>query len=397
MKKALLAVVVSLLACAAAARAADEPASGDNSWIDGNYLVWWLQGLRVPPLVTTGTATGSPAIGSGILGQPGTQTVTGDQTVREPWLQGARLDLGFWFDCDHTQAVEISGFGLFQRGRTDFTASGTAGSPVLARPIVDARSGQETVVFISTPGAFSSTDGVSVVNKASLWGVELNMLWVTEHFVQPYCNLITGVRFLELRESLSIAQNSMILPQGVAFFNGFPLGVGNQIGIEDDFTTRNDFIGAQVGARWGFNCGCFSADVIGKVALGAIQEQIDIAGSTTATPPVGPSSTTSGGLLALSTNSGRHTHVEFAVVPEVAANVGLDITSHIRLIAGGSFLFISAVTRPNDGINRVVDRSFLPSSQVFNPSSNGPAEPSFSFSHNTFWATGGNVGVQVSY
>jgi hypothetical protein len=398
MKKGLLALVFSLLACVSVARCGDEPLSCDNCWVEGGYLYWWMQSLRLPPLVTTGTATGVAQSGQGILGQPGTTVLIGDGRISEPWLQGGQIAVGWWCDCDHTVAVEGSFFGLFQRHRSDAAASDNLGNPVLARPVVDARSGQESALLVSSPGAFSATDGIGVDSSISMLGAEANLLWVTEHYVQPYCNLITGIRFLQLDENLNIAQQSFVLAQGVGFFNGVPVGQGNSLAVHDNILTSNDFVGGQVGARCGFCWGGLTGSLVGKLAIGGMHQEVTLFGSTTvSTPGAAQTATTPGGLFALSTNSGRHRRTIFAFLPGADATLSFQLTSNIRLMAGYSILFLSSVVRPGDAIDRAVNRSVLPTSQVYNPSANSPARPGFSFSGESFWAQGATVGLSLSY
>jgi hypothetical protein len=398
MKKGLLTAVVSLLACAGLARAGDEPTSGDYCWIEGDYLIWHLQGLKLPPLVTTGTPSLVPQTGSGILGQPGTQVlIGGDNRISEPWLQGGQVTAGWWCDCDHTLAVEGGFFGLFQKGKTQAVASDDAGNPVLSRPIFDVRSNQQAALFVSSPGAFAAPEGVTVDNTISMLGAEANLVWVTEHFSQPYWNLITGVRYLYLREGLEVAQQSQVLPLGVTFFNNVPLGTATNVRVGDDFVTANNFIGANLGARWGFDYCGFYFNVVTKVALGGTRESVDVFGSTTVTPPGGPSRTAPGGLLAVDSNAGHHSRTRFAVLPEADATVAYDLTCRVRLVAGYSILAISDVLRPGGAIDPAVNRSLVPTSQVYNPAASQPAQPAPSLTGVGFWAHGATVGLEVSY
>jgi hypothetical protein len=85
------------------------------------------------------------------------------------------------------------------------------------------------------------------------------------------------------------------------------------------------------------------------------------------------------------------------VLPEAQVALSYDLTPRIRLLASYSVLFLSDVVRPSDAIDPTVNRSLLPSSQVFNPFSHGPARPGISFGNDTFWANGGSLGVSVSY
>ena len=64
---------------------------------------------------------------------------------------------------------------------------------------------------------------------------------------------------------------------------------------------------------------------------------------------------------------------------------------------GGTFLYISNVARPGDQIDRVVNRTELPSSQSFSPLVGGPVRPAFNWSGTDFWATGVSFGIGLRF
>jgi hypothetical protein len=101
-------------------------------------------------------------------------------------------------------------------------------------------------------------------------------------------------------------------------------------------------------------------------------------------------------LLALSTNSGRISHDEFAVVPELGVILGYDVTHLVRLTVGYSFLYWSDVARPGDQVNRIVNPALVPTSTVFG-TTGGLPQPAPSFNRTDFWAQGLSFGIELRY
>ena len=80
----------------------------------------------------------------------------GDTNLNNGPYSGFRIGAG-WINCDGTIGAEGSFFYLAQRGTSESFSSDNNGNPLLARPIIDARTGNETVLFVSAPGAFNAT------------------------------------------------------------------------------------------------------------------------------------------------------------------------------------------------------------------------------------------------
>ena len=200
-------------------------------------------------------------------------------------------------------------------------------------------------------------------------------------------DLVSGFRWLESREGLGIIEDIQILPTS-------PVFTGDHIRVLDQFDTRNEFYGGQLGLRAEVWRNRFFANITGKVALGDTHQTVDINGSTTIIPPSGPAIVKQGGLLALPSNIGSYSRDEFSVVPEVDFNIGYQVTNNLRVFVGYTFLYWSDVVRPGDVIDLNVNSTRLPTSLI--PPS-GPSRPSFTFRDSDYWAQGINFGVQVRY
>jgi hypothetical protein len=100
--------------------------------------------------------------------------------------------------------------------------------------------------------------------------------------------------------------------------------------------------------------------------------------------------------LALRSNIGRHQPDELAFIPEVGLNVGLQLTRHLKLYAGYSFLWVNMVARAGEQIDPVVNVTQFP---ILSGAGSlvGPARPAFNFDGADFWAQGLNFGLELRY
>ncbi len=405
MKRGYLAALLVVLAATASAPAQTgaDPDSGMRSWVYGDYLLWWLRPAPTgPALLTTGTLTNPTSLGSGILGNSSTQVLAGNSNFNTGPYSGFRLG-GGWVHCSDAFGLEGNFFYLTQQSTQESFSSDASGSPLLGRPVIDARTGNETVFFVSAPNAFAGT--FTAASSTLLFGFDGNVLlpWRRAYAIDPdevgyFVTPLAGFRYLNLRDDETLSQSSNVLPRGVGFFDGQPITNGGNISVTDDFRTLNQFYGGQIGVKAGINWWRFALNGSAKVALGSMREEANITGSTTGTNPLfGLTQTVSGGLLALGSNSAAHNRNILAVIPEGTLNFSVEITPQIYVYLGYTILYVSNVARPGNLIDRSVNRTDIPSSQVFNPTVPGPQSPSFSWNGTDFWAQGINVGLSLRF
>src|SRR5579862_2921636 len=216
-------------------------------WIGAEYLYWWTKDMSVPPLVTSGSVADSIP---GALNQPGTRTLLGGGTDSEG-ESGFRFYVGFWLNDAHTFGLEGDYLFLGGNSKTFVAgASGVTGSAVITRPFLDIPATGAAPFQISEIVAFPGTAAgtVNVHTTSQLQGAEVNGLYnlcCTDTCCGGYrFDLLGGFRWLQLDESLTIAEN--ISP--TATINGaFP--AGSNVIVIDQFSTRNEFYGGQIGLR----------------------------------------------------------------------------------------------------------------------------------------------------
>ena len=375
------------------------PFAGLASWAPhfyarGEYLLWRFKNDQVPPLVTTS----SPADG-GILTGPTTRVLFGGDGLSSGTHSGGRFTAGVWLDDCGSKAIEVTGF--FLPGDTKGFDANSANFAVIGRPFFSVNRNAEFAQLTVFPG--QSTGNIAVRNSSDLWGMEANLRCCLCDGCVPCddCDRLfggwnyrvgglAGFRYLNLHEDLSITENVVNLPTA-------PVNPNVAAVVFDDFSTRNQFYGGQVGLDAEFGNGPWSVDVLGKVALGDTDQHIDINGGQQVTNlTTGTTTSFKGGLLALPSNIGSHNHNAFSVVPEVDLTLSYHINEHWRAFAGYDFLYWTNVVRPGEQIDRVLNEQMIPNFPSNPPPSNA-IRPIVPFRESDFWAQGLNLGLEFRY
>jgi hypothetical protein len=350
-------------------------------WASGEYLLWWCEGSATPALLTS-SPIGTPRNQFGVLGQPNTTVVFGNEHLSDDTRNGFRIRFGGWLDDCHTCGLEASYF-LLDNVKHDQTIGG-----LLARPFNNVGTGQPDSELINFPGV---VDGFAqILNSNRFTGFDINFRKCCRCDCCSRCDFLVGFRYLSLEDELYVRE-ALVVTGTDPTLNPPP---GTRIVLDDQFETRNEFYGPQFGLAGEFRRGCMFVNYRGMIAIGTTHKAVTIDGETMITPP-GPGAqptTYNGGLYALPTNIGHYTRNDFSVVPELNLNVGYQITDHIRAFVGYSFIYWSDVTRPGDVIDANINTSQLPPGTLV-----GPARPAFTWHHSDFWAHGVNFGLEVRY
>ena len=99
-------------------------------WLRADALIWWTNGTKLPPLVTT-SPQGTPVEQAGVL--PGATVLYGGQTIGDDGHGGVRTTIGMWLDCCHRWDLEFDYFMLGQQDN-NYNSGFSTGNPILARP-----------------------------------------------------------------------------------------------------------------------------------------------------------------------------------------------------------------------------------------------------------------------
>jgi len=360
-------------------------------WADADYLLWWMKGAKLPPLVTT-SPTGTPQAQAGVLGSPGTTVLFGGSRVNDDARSGGLITLGLWFDECRTCGLELDFFQLEGAG-SGFSASST-GDPILARPFYDPVAGKPSSELIAFPGLVAGNLAVAA-SSTGLTGADAllrcNLCCGCDCCTSYRLDAVGGYRFLYLADRVGI--NEDLVSTNANNSNFIP--VGTSIAVNDRFNTSNSFNGFDMGLRGELRKGNWVLSGRADVALGDNHELLNINGGTTVNVPGAPPPITSvGGLLALQNNIGHFTRDRFVAIPELGVKIGYQITPHIQLCAGYTFLYWGDVLRAGNAIDTVVNPNLLP--PPVSPLT-GPMRPEPRLDNTSMWTQGIDLGVQFRF
>ncbi len=225
---------------------------------------------------------------------------------------------------------------------------------------------------MAAPGIVAGT--VTARTSSTFNGAEANL---RSNILGGPCwnvDLIAGYRYLGLEEDLTVGESLQALQVPVAFV------------LNDSFKVHNNFNGGQIGFESEWRRNRWSLDLKTKIAIGDVNERVDIFGST-----VTNGLTSAHGLLAQPSNIGSYERNRFAWSPDIGANIGYQVTDHLRAFVGYDFLYLSDVVRAGDQVDLRVNPNQLRGVAA------GPALPAFNFHGSDYWAQGVSFGLEFKY
>jgi hypothetical protein len=352
-------------------------------WFSTEYLLWDLKDAPVPfPLLTAGSTT-DPLPGA--LGQPGTTVLLGGNPLELDRAQGVRVSGGFRLDPDGCFWLEGSAFWLENTGFGARFAGDSSNNLLLVRPFLNP-DGTANVSGVAVPTAGASGT-FTASGSSQLYGNEFNLASAIYRGDCFRLDLLAGFRYLNLNEQLDLVQtrvNSIV-------FLGVAQPVGSVFVRSDAFGTDNDIYAGQLGLRATYQYGPLCLGMTGKLGVGRNNQEVRINGSTILRTPTGTTSTAVGGLLAASSNIGTFHESEFVLVPEIGANVAVNVFPWMQVSAGYNFLYVNNVVRPGNQIDPVINTTLIPTFGNFGPT--GAARPAPRTQDSDFFAHGLTAGL----
>jgi len=362
-----------------------------HGWVSVEYLNWYQNGMETPALVTTSPVSTAQNL-AGVL-PAATTLFGGNDDILNDRMNGTRVRFGWWFANNPDVGIEgeYLGFGT----RTESFDRQSNGSLILARPFYNAVTGLEDSELVSFPGTVSGRVRTTATSKLDGAAVRFRRLLCCSSDcgfspiacgpvpTQSRIDATLGWRFFQLKESLGIQEDLTSLRTSAP---------GSFI-LNDNFRTRNQFNGAELGVHWMGRRGYWSLDMLMRMGLGNTRQEVIINGTTQATQN-GNTTTSNGGLLAQRTNSGTFERNQFGVVPELGTTLGYQVTQRMRLTAGYSFIYWSNVVRPGDQIDTTVNPNLLPPE---NPTQTAFLNPRFTFQDSDYWVQGLSLGGEYRW
>jgi hypothetical protein len=353
-------------------------------WVRGEYIGWWGKGIDLPALVTTSPA-GTGAARAGLLGDPGTQVLFGDDSYDEDLRGGVRFTAGYWLDHGHCQGIEGYAFGLGEETLSYSNAS-QGGLPILARPFFNADPAVQQYVaqLLSHPDVANGQFDFNFKTETTGAGILLRTKAARsfEHNV----DFLGGYRYTKLEDNMRI--DDMLTSTAV----GGNVPLGTVVAGFDQIDTNNEFHGVDLGMQVDFKKHRWTISFLGKCALGNMAQDISIDGSTTVTVPGAGSTTTAGGLLTQPTNIGEFSRDKFTVVPEANINARYVLNCRWTALLGYNFIYWNNVVRADDQVDFRVNTTQVGGGTLF-----GPGQPEMEFKETDYWLQGVNAGLELHF
>ena len=370
-------------------------------WFDARYLFGWFKSDRSPPLATTGPVN---AAVPGALDDPQTTVLFNGQHLHDQPYLGGYFSVGGWFDECQYFGGEV-GYFFFAAQDKGFiaAANGFPGEPGLFVPFFNPLTGVEDVFAVASQrDALGPASGIiRITSRSQLQGGDGHFLFSFCRGMTYRCDAVAGVRWLGLDESLTIEQNTRLVGlvplSNANGFQGF-FNLPTDVSIRDRFSTRNDFIGADIGFKSHFVNNCWSLDLLTRVALGGTHQIIRGEGQTAITFLGDPRvNATSGGRLVGPANSGVFGNDIFSVVPEVGVTVGWEPTHWCKFTLGYNWMYWTNVVRPGAQVDRVINPIGVPTRPEFHSDLYEPRRPGVGFNETDIWLQAVTVGMQFTF
>src|SRR5262249_17573513 len=150
------------------------------------------------------------------------------------------------------------------------------GSPILARPFLDATTGQPASELVAFPGVLAGSVAASASSTGLLGAAALvraNLCCGCTYRL----DLVGGSRYLRLADHLAVRED--LLSTGPLSATG--IVPGTSFAITDRFDTSNDFHGFNAGLRGEVRRGAWVLRGLADVAVGNNHEVVDVNGLTT--------------------------------------------------------------------------------------------------------------------
>ena len=411
-------------------------------YVHGQYLLWWMDGMEVPPLVI--------ADDNGEFSSP--DIIYGGGRILEDVRHGGRITAGLWLDECGLWGIEGDYLGLGTEEEV-FRAGGNDGlfGPTglyIGRPFFNTVEVDNGTVFIPRGPVQEEVDTdrldgfVTVTTRSEFQSAGIRLrhgLCYAPGCCDPGCgdqvgcgtqvgcgsgvncgsgcclmngpfgrlcrlfkcgcrraDVLYGFRWAGLNESLRIEEDLEVVG------TSDPL-LGTTFEVLDLFETQNDFYGGELGFMMQWAKNRWSLDVLSKVAIGNTRQRVDINGMTV----VDGDNSDVGGLLTqlyehpdgfVVGNIGSYQRDEFSMIPEIGATLGYCVTPRFRLTVGYTLLYWSNVVRPGEQIDLDVNAHLIPAVGGVDPDQVVPGDhPRFVFRQTDLWAHGLNFGGEYRW
>jgi len=360
--------------------------SSHGFWAQTDFLLWWRNGRRFPPLVTRVVpaypSPSNPAAANS-LSLDEAPVVFGGGAIEEHGQPGGKLNFGMWLDAFHNFGL---GGGFVAVGDSSVAfADASDGSIVgIGRPFFDTDANANTALIIAggdnTPPRTDASSGwINLATDSKMLAGDLYYRLLMHQGGGLRTDFVFGYQYGRIDENLTVD----------AFTNNPTIGSWRHT---DAFRTENQYHGGHFGLRGEYRYGRWGLELLAKFAFGNMRQTVLINGIGEFTDlAVPPTVSSTAGLLAQATNSGSYVQDRFAFAEDIKIAIAFWPTSRLKISAGYSLMYWSSVARPGDHIDFGVDGRLL--SNPLWPA----ARPAFAFRPVGFYLHGLNLGMEYRF
>ncbi|MFO0880049.1 MAG: BBP7 family outer membrane beta-barrel protein [Gemmataceae bacterium] len=349
-------------------------------WLSADMLMSFFYGARVQPLFTTGPQT-APRSQAGVLNEPGTQVLF-DGRMNEGLRSGVRVEGGYWFSPERHMGIE-AGASVLESMATVFGSFNDGGS-VLARPYFNVNTKFNESVLVTYPNLASG--GVTArVSSGNFYEAHVDLVenwWDRDGW---RIDGLVGYRFYRYDEGLRIRQISTITNDPV-FTPTTTLYAG------DDFSTQNEFHGAELGLRSSYQWDNLNIEVLGKVAVGPLRRRVKITGGQAISVPGSPDEQRPVGIFALPTNIGTYNYSDWSNLPELGITLRYRLNEYVCVRAGYNILFLNSISRADQQLDARINPNFFSGG-----TETGLRDPRATELRDNVWIMNIGCGLEVAY
>lgn len=356
----------------------------DSLWtVETDFLMWWIRGADVPALVTT-SPDGTLRDDAGVMGLPPTSVLFGNDQIGTEFRPGVRVNAARRFDSSSSMSAYLNAFYLgSDTGQNDYQA-GSNGSPILARPFLNAGSGLEDSELVAFPNILAGS--VAVDSFSELYGGGLGIQHEGELGRNAHWRLSSGYRFLRFRDAIGIREDLVSTDAGGV------IPLDTEFVVNDRFAADSRYHAMNVGLNVGKSFSRWEIEASANLGLGAMNRRLQITGQTDVTIPALPTTTTAGGLLAQPTNIGTYRSSRFTAVPEWRLKAQRRLCDFAAIGISYDLMLVPNVWRASEQIDRTVNDS-----QIGGGALVGAARPAPILASQTLWAQGISLSLDINW
>jgi len=339
-------------------------------WLKAELLLWFPQGRQAPPL---GVASAQPGLPTAI---------NADQIFNEPFgnglTPGFRGDIGRYFGDG---AFGIGGRVWVLGDDSDSLSFGGDGTGVsFAVPFYNTFENREDGVLVGyNDGQEQVAGDASVRTSLDIVAAEIYGRARLGESRFHRLELIGGYSHFNIADELQLSINRTQVPPGV------------ESSFSDDFRTRNEFHGGQIGGEVSLKRGRWTASSLTKVHLGNMSQRVAVRGSSTQEIiGSGMPNVYDEGLFARGDVQGVRSRDVFAFAPEMNLKLGYQFRQHVNFHVGYSFVYWNNVALAGEQMDRDL---------YVDPFNLGDTEPGRFVDINSsgFWVQGIDLGAVIEF